>query len=54
MVQQYTDACGVQEAILNLLEFVVTSGLNCVAYQELVGLSCLLQGMYLISIYGQH
>ena len=29
---------------MNLLVFVVTSGINCVAFQELVGLSCLLQG----------
>jgi hypothetical protein len=34
---------------MNLLVFVVTSGINCVAYQELVGLSCLLQGTYAIN-----
>jgi hypothetical protein len=32
----------VREAILNLLVFVVTSGINDIAFQELVGLSCLL------------
>lgn len=43
-----------QEAIMNLLVFVVTSGINCVAYQELVGLSCLLQGRSLHGIHDQN